>query len=163
MSRRAFLAGFLGCLTLGLAPGARAQALPDLTGTWLGRVVCTEQRGGTTTRLVRESTLQIFHETPGLPDLEVRLDDSGYLGFVVDPAETRSRGVGGLVACGSNDDYHSYAEVHRFEWRLSEGSSGVTGVLRGRSLRSYGGFPVQECRGRWKRLERAAPLVNSCT
>ena len=152
--------------------------LPDLTGTWTGRVVCDEYEisgvgePGRNFNSIYEGTLEISQEgktliayadVAGLPN-----DD--FCGQVI-PLQNRPEDRGVAALSRSSNQKKKFWSVFLDEVRLfDENNRGESGVISGKGPFTkyvddpYGEGIVSECRWVFSRTDETDPnvLVNNC-
>jgi hypothetical protein len=141
----------------------------DLTGVWKGKFSCTMEssqgRSKLTSRSVTSpdpgvSTLEITQpDGPGTSALQARIDDALFAGFVV-PTGAAAAGAGAFVDCDPNNDPGGFGEIRSFRWKVAADT--VSGSISWRGLFVNDDAEISTCKGKWRRVSREDPLVESC-
>jgi len=139
--------------------GQVVQAQPvDLTGTYEGSWICKEVRGdGFKGRTgMKPSTLQITQtsSSSNRTMFNASVDGQLFSGRSIDTQEGK-KGVGVLVDCDSGNSAGGYAEIELILYSTKK-------VKKSGVFQSGPSDGIGVCKGRWKKMNGADPLVSAC-
>lgn len=152
------LAGF-GLLTMSMA-AVDARAI-DLTGVWLGRLVCdTFDALGKSKDVITDDVMLI---TQMGDDLNIAADESGFLynGTVIDDiANPTKKAQFAFIECRTTPANTDTSEIGRAKVTIK--TDGITAKLKAQSILSHPTPGFQTCKWSYKRIDTTDPKVPGC-
>lgn len=149
----------LGLLTLCVAP-PRAGAI-DLTGTWVGKIVCDSfDPLGKSKTGVTDDVMEI---TQAGADLNMVADEFGFLynGQVIDdPANPAYKGQAGFIECRTTPANTDTSEMGRIKVVIK--ADGIHATLKAQSILMDPAPLLQTCKWTYKRMDKSDPKVPDC-